>query len=304
MCVIVEHDGRFRAYETDLKPAWGPLFDHVIPYELPAGRIVRWTRLGQKGDPNAWQEQLRLATGLQHSTLPEKRATARSAYLYLLTDAIGLREDDVHDSTGGEAAPGKVSFNLDHRDSSAHAGVAGAIPSDRTTPLPEPTLEVGPRAFGDLIALRGTLLHEFTHLGHAVKTIEAVRRWRATERKLPFLAWLERQRLDPVEHAIIAEQVTPHAESTESLAYLRGFTSSYHLYDLSAIPDDVVGDTKLFKELGYLAEEWPRAAHAVQDEVIEQLVAYRDALPPDHQARFNAYVRGRRGGAGFWAKLS
>jgi hypothetical protein len=312
--IVADDDGRFRAYETDLVPTWGPLFSHMVPFELPAGRVVRWTRLAQDGDPAAWKEQLRLATALEHSSKPEKRETARRTYLHLLTDAVGLLPTDVHDSTGGTPEPGKVSFDLDHRDSRAHAGVAGAIPSDRTTPLPEPTLEVGPLAFGDLISLRSTLLHEFTHLGHATKTIAAVKEWRETELKLPFSAWLDRRRragkIDAVEHAVIAEQVTAHSETTESLAYLRDFTSAFHLRDLAAVGEGEVADLMLFEDLGKLSSEWPRAAHAVQDKVVEELVAYRDGtLSAEHAQRFTAYVRRRRDAAGesvfglFWGKL-
>ena len=54
-------------------------------------------------------------------------------------------------------------------------------------------LEVGPLAFNDPISLRGTILHEFEHLHHTEKAIAAVERWRATEPKLEFAAWLEKQ---------------------------------------------------------------------------------------------------------------
>jgi hypothetical protein len=212
---------------------------------------------------------------------------------------VGLAPADVHDCTGGEALPGKVSFNLDHPPSSkAHAGVAGAIPSDRDTPLPEPTLVVGPGSFGDLVSLRATLLHEFSHVNHATKTIAAVERWRATERKLPFDRWLNRQveagKVDPVDFAVISEQVTTQDETTESLSYLRAFMTTYHLRDLSELKDEAPENTFVFQALGNLADYWLGAGQAAGERAIVELLAYREStMDAAHRERFDAYVARR-----------
>jgi hypothetical protein len=55
------------------------------------------------------------------------------------------------------------------------------------------------------------------------------------------------------------------------------------------VGDDIV-DAKIFEKLAQLADEWIRADHAVQEHVIEQLIAYRDALEPAYRERFVRYV--------------
>jgi hypothetical protein len=311
--VVVDGAGRFHAYETDLPPVSSALYVGAVPFVLGAGRVVRWTHLTSPGDPSSTAERLKAARDLTHRKDAEGRAAAARAHLRLLTVDVGLAASDVHDSTGGKALPGKVSFDLDHTDSAAHAGVAGALPADRTSSLPEPTLEVGPRAFSNLPELRATLLHEFSHQNHAALAIAALRQWRAAGGKSSFETWLKGRHkagaFQDVQYAIIREQVTPHAESTESLSYLRGFLASYHLRDLDEVGTGEVADAFLFRSLGDLAGEWLRAAHAVQDEVLRQLLDYRSALPEAHRSRLDEYVARRRSGAGgnlrlFWDALS
>ena len=100
-------------------------------------------------------------------------------------------------------------------------------------------LEVGPLAFNDPISLRGTILHEFEHLHHTEKAIAAIERWRATEPKLEFAAWLEEQkktgRMSLLDHGVIREQVSSGTNATEALAYMRGFIATFHLRPLDDI---------------------------------------------------------------------
>ena len=149
----------------------------------------------------------------------------------VLVAAVGLKRSELHDSSLSVPVAGKVNFDVHLTDSNAHAGVAGAIPSNRETPLPVPTLTVGPKAFQDLASLRATLLHEYTHMRHAVQTIEAVERWRATTTDGTFESWLTRQhktgKLDAIDFAVIKEQVTSKTSNTESLSYLVSFTATY-----------------------------------------------------------------------------
>ena len=86
---------------------------------------------------------------------------------------------------------------------------------------------------------------------------------------------------------MIKEEVEGGTENTESLAYLVSFTAAYHLEDLARLPadDEVVDQHLLFGKLEQLSFEWPRADHAVQEHVLEQLVAYRDSLDPAHRER-------------------
>jgi hypothetical protein len=255
--------------------------------------VVRWTHLDTPGDAAAYDAQLRYAHKLARD--PEQHEQARELYLELLQTAVGLRPSEVHDSTGGEALPGKVSFDLAYEDANAHAGIVGKVPSDRVTPLPDPTLEVGPGAFTTLTSLRATILHEFAHVNHAVQAIEAVKRWRATTTDGKFLTWLAREqkagRIDAVDFSLIKEEVEGGTENTEALGYLVSFTAAFHLNDLSAMPaGDEIAAGWLFEKLIQLADEWITADHAVQERVLEQLVAYRDSLDAVHRERLVSFA--------------
>ncbi len=295
--VVADQDGRFHAYETDLDPT--PVETYAQPYDLKAGSVVRWTHLSAPGDPAAYKEQMHYAGSLAASTMAPVRMLARPWYINVLVRELGLRRSEIHDSSGGDVVPGKVNFNVHLKGANAHAGIKGALPSDRDSELPVPSLEVGPLAFGDLVALRGTLLHEYEHMRHAEKAIEAVQLWRATTSDGDFEAWLARRhkagKVDAVDFAVIKQQVEGLSNNTESLAYLAGFTATYHLRSLAEFPDDDAGDTKLFKPVVELADEWFHANHAVQDEVVEQLRAYRDStLDEEHRRRLQAWAARRR----------
>lgn len=311
--VVADAEGRFHAYETDLEPTWGPILSHVIPYDLDDARVVRWANLEMNGGAASLEQQITHARSLTSHPLARKKLEARPLYLGLLETAVGLDRSEIHDSTGGKPVPGKLSFNLDYMDANAHAGVAGEIPSDRTTPLPEPTLELGPLAFEDLPSLRATLLHEFTHLNHHTQTVAAVERWRATTTDGPFLNWLQRElkagRIDAIDFSVIKEHVEGGTETTESLSYLISFVSSYHLRDLAEYPSEDA-DGKLFAKLDQLASDWVGADHVVQDYVADQLNAYRDTLDDAHRERINAFIakrsieHGPRSRVGpFWGRL-
>jgi hypothetical protein len=290
--VVADAEGRFHAYETDLEPIWGPLFQKVSEYEIGGGRVVRWTHLDTPGDAGSYAVQLKYAERLARN--PDKHEEARRLYVDLLVSAVGLDAFDVHDSTGGDPLPGKVSFDLSYLDANAHAGIVGKLPSDRETPMPEPTLELGPGAFEDLPSLRGTILHELAHVNHAVQAIEAVTRWRAETTDGKFLTWLAREkkagRIDAVDFSIIKEEVEGGTENTEALAYVVSFIASYDAVDISAMPDEEIVNLKVFGRLRQLADEWIRADHAVQDRVLEQLIAYRDSLDPGRRARLVGYA--------------
>jgi hypothetical protein len=295
--VVADLDERFHAYETDLDPA--PVETYAQPYDLKAGRVVRWTRLRDPGDPAIYEEQMRYAGSLASSTVAPIRMLARPWFINTLVRDVGLRRTEIHDSSGGDSLPGKINFNVHLKDANAHAGIEGALTADRDSELPVPKLEVGPLAFGDPVALRGTLLHEYEHMRHAETAIEAVQLWRATTSDGDFLPWLERRhkagKVDAIDFAVIKQQVEGKSNNTESLAYLAGFTATYHLRSLAEIPDDEAGDTKLFKPVVELADEWFHANHAVQEEVVERLRAYRDStLDDEHRRRLQTWAAGRR----------
>ncbi len=183
-----------------------------------------------------WAEQDAYIAELSSSGDPERRQVARQMLVNHLVHTVGLLRKDVHDSTEEPRLPGKVNVNLDLKSARGHAGKPGPVPSDRTTPLEAPTLEVGPLAFNDPISLRGTVLHEFEHVHHTEKAIAAVERWRATEPKLEFAAWLEKQKetgkMSLLDHGVIREQVSSGTQATEALAYMTGFMATFHLRPL------------------------------------------------------------------------
>jgi hypothetical protein len=251
------------------------------------------------GDAMSWSAQREYAEELYGSGEADRLLMARQIYTNILVGWVGLEPGEVHDSTDAAPLPGKVNFNFTLKDVRGHAGEPGALPSDRTSKLERPTLEVGPFAFEDLVSLRGTIQHEFSHVHHAEKAIAAVERWRATEPKLEFLTWLKEQeeagKVSALDATVIEGQVKGETAATEALSYLRGFMATYHLRDLDELGEGDAADTKLFGSLGYLMEEWNKAGHAVHDQVIAQLVAYREqTMDAAHRARFDAYVAPRR----------
>jgi hypothetical protein len=294
--VIEDGEGRLRAYETDMVPFESPA--HSVPAVLPAGRVVRFARVSSPKDPMTWLEQQAYIRDLYSSSESERKLLARRMLCSLLVTTVGLRPDDVHDSTDDGCLPGKVNVDSDLDDARGHAGNPGPLKTDRTTPLEVPTLEIGPLAFNSPISLRGTILHEFEHLHHTEKAIAEIERWRATEPKLEFAPWLEKQRktgkLSPLDHGVIREQVTDSTEATESLAYLRSFVSTFHLRPLD--------DLERFVALVHLSEEWPRAGHAVEDETVAQLLAYRETLDAPHRDALDAFISAQPDEP-FWNRL-
>ena len=294
--VVQDAEGRFRAYATDLAPFESEA--HSVPGVLPVGRVVRFAGVSSPKNPMTWAEQDAYIAELSSSGDPERRQVARQMLVNHLVHTVGLLRKDVHDSTEEPRLPGKVNVNLDLKSARGHAGKPGPVPSDRTTPLEAPTLEVGPLAFNDPISLRGTVLHEFEHVHHTEKAIAAVERWRATEPKLEFAAWLEKQKetgkMSLLDHGVIREQVSSGTQATEALAYMTGFMATFHLRPLD--------DADRFTSLVHLSEEWPWAGHAVQDETVAQLLAYRETLDPAHRAALDAFVAPRRSEM-FWNRF-
>ena len=134
-----------------------------------------------------------------------------------------------------------------------------------------------------------------------MQAIEAIKRWRATTTDGTFLTWLAREqkagRIDAAEFSVIKEGVEGGTENTEALAYVVSFIAEYHELDLASMPlsGDAV-DSRLFGRLRQVADEWVRADHAVQDRVLEQLIAYRDALDPGHRERLVDYAARKHDG--------
>jgi hypothetical protein len=294
--VVADAEGRFHAYATDLEPVWGPIFSGVTKRELGGGaRVVRFTHLDTSGGAATFAEQTDFAERLVRIGELE---LARKVYLGALETATGLDPSELHDATGGKAEPGKVSFDLGYKDANAHAGITGKLPSDRTTPLPEGTLTIGPGAFLGFAALRATVLHEFEHVNHARQAKAAVERWRAETTGGSFDTWLARERkagrLSLVEEALIREEVGGGTKNTESMSYLVSFMAAYEQVDLSEIPvDDNIAEAFVFGKLEQLTGDWIHADHVVADHVVARMQTYRDALGEPHRSRLMRYATRR-----------
>ena len=87
--VVADQDDRFHAYETDLDPA--PVETYAQPYDLKAGRVVRWTRLRDPGDPAIYEEQMRYAGSLASSTVAPRVARSRTR-LRSMGGCLGCRK--------------------------------------------------------------------------------------------------------------------------------------------------------------------------------------------------------------------
>ena len=216
-----------------------------------------------------------------------------------LVHTVGLLRNDVHDSTEEPRLPGKVNVNLDLKSARGHAGKPGPVPSDRTTPLEAPTLEVGPLAFNDPISLRGTVLHEFEHVHHTEKAIAAVERWRATEPKLEFAAWLEKQKESGQDLA-----ARPRRDPRAGLQRHPGDRGAgLHARLHGHLPPAPAGRRRpLHVARAPVRRSGRWAGHAVQDETVAQLLAYRETLDPAHRAALDAFVAPRRSEM-FWNRF-
>lgn len=314
---------RYHTFETFTRLLPTTFEGTIIPYSpLGSEQVVGWPRLNEPGDPTDWKTKvddlIRTAQGAQLRKDAEGLQKAESALMDLMAEALRLPRTKIVPKRE-PLVPGVINFDIESNEEHG-ATQGGTVPTDRTSPLKEPAVTIGPGAMTDPASLESTVVHELTHAEHARTAIRWVKQWRASGSDQEFAPWILKQvkgaRLDTITLKIIEEQVgQPIVSSqgaiitgssvTESLAYLAAFVTLYHRQDVDAVEEGDAGDTKLFQKLAYLSEEWVEAGHAVQKSVLDELGQYYSTtLGPRHQERLKKHVLSRRDTTGFWSGLA
>jgi hypothetical protein len=141
-----------------------------------------------------------------------------------------------------------------------------------------------------------TLRHEMTHARHHERTLTSLRQWRKGGGKgtdSDFTKWLggHRKGLSDVDVELIKGEAQATKGSTETLAYVEGFMSVFHLIDPPPPPLHPV-----FVELLGAVETttvlpWANAPTVVRDEAIRRLEKYYcEVLDTGHRKAFDDWI--------------
>jgi hypothetical protein len=180
-------------------------------------------------------------------------------------------------------------------DSAGTFGVTlGLAPGD-----PEPHIAI--RLFSstftdDKLMSLDILRHEMTHAQHHERTLTALRQWRKGGGKGSegdFEKWLgaHRKGLSDADVELIKAEAKASKSSTETLAYVEGFMSVFHLIDPPPPPLHPV----FVELLGVLSTStvlpWANAPSIVHDEAIRRLEQYYcEVLDTGHRQAFDDWV--------------
>jgi hypothetical protein len=164
-------------------------------------------------------------------------------------------------------------------------------------PEPHIAIRLFSQTLGDDKAMAlDTLRHEMTHALHHERMLTALRQWRKGGGKgadTDFTKWLggHRKGLSDVDVELIKGEATATKGSTETLAYVEGFMSVFHLIDPPPPPQHPV-----FVELLGAVETttvlpWASAPTVVRDEAIRRLERYYcEVLDTAHRKAFDDWI--------------
>jgi hypothetical protein len=141
-----------------------------------------------------------------------------------------------------------------------------------------------------------TLRHEMTHARHHERALTALRQWRKAGGKGAegdFEKWLggHRKGLSDADVELIKAEGKALKGSTETLAYVEGFTSVFHLIDPPPPPRHPI----FVELLGVLSTSsvlpWASAPSVIHDEAIRRLERYYcEVLDTGHRQAFDDWV--------------
>jgi hypothetical protein len=179
------------------------------------------------------------------------------------------------------------------------------MPTTRDGPLPQNAICLGNKAFEpDNKAHTVTVYrHELEHGLHNRLAIDWLVRWRgdAAAEKVPFLSWLEKQKMSAVDRALVKEAAKGSTPSTESLAHAAGFIAGFGL-EKAGIE---LADRPVTEELEKLADHWLSAPETVQNETVARLKAYAASLKDrERRATFRKTLEGLKAKSSALAKLT
>jgi hypothetical protein len=296
----------------------------VIPYVHEDFQVVRWMHLTRPGESwqdkvasllapagaaGGWSGKVKTAHNLLQQYRLRKsddaRSAAEQAFVPLIVQAFGVRPGEVRIvRKDSDAHPDAINFDLEE---SAHATTSGGIQRDETTnalSANPPAITLGPGAFHEQspVITQMTLVHEAAHFAHATRANELLGVYARSGGTRTFEEWLKAElkagRITQVDYELASEDVRGANSVTESLSYVEGFVSGYHL--LSPDLDPLL----LFDELIKMESEFlavvrspgysVTAANEVAGQIVERLSAYyRAVLDSDHRQRFDRYMSSR-----------
>jgi hypothetical protein len=120
--------------------------------------------------------------------------------------------------------------------------------------------------------------------------VDWLKRWRddTTAASVPFVTWLDKQKMSPVDRALAKEAARGATASSESLAHAEGIIAGFGLEK----PGIQLADRPISDELVKLADHWQYAADPVKAETVSRLKAYATGLTDkERRATFRATLQ-------------
>ncbi len=252
-------------------------------------------------------------------------ARATTLYTTLMRDAAitagvakvpGFDPDQIAPSDAKSAKPGlNLSLNGSLGSSGKTAWIdttgrwgASIDPTDRSISSWHVGVVILPGAFEAQKALSlGTIRHEMVHAQHRLTTQAAIIRWQQARsvgkpdadltKGQSFEAWLTAKpsphKLSAVDRAVVGKVAKGGSADTEVLAYVEGFTTSYHHTKAT-----VEATKEIFAELLGPADldsgdRWTNATDPVRNEAMARLQAYWATLGAAHRDLWRQWLAGQ-----------
>jgi hypothetical protein len=162
------------------------------------------------------------------------------------------------------------------------------LPVSRTGPLPDGVaIILGARAFepDNKASALGVLRHELEHGVHDRLALDWLKRWRADAKaeKVWFTTWLDKQKMAPVDRALVKERASGAKSGTEALGNAEGFIAGFNLEPAGVDP----GDHPLIDELEDTADYWLATSDkAIRAETVARLAELAAKLSGERRTTF------------------
>jgi hypothetical protein len=167
------------------------------------------------------------------------------------------------------------------------------MPVSRTGPLPDGVaIVLGGLAFepDNKASALGVLRHEIEHGVHDRLALDWLKRWRADAKaaKVSFTSWLDKQKMAPVDRALVKERVSGARSGTEALGNAEGFIAGFPL-EPAGIGE---GDHPMIDELEDTADYWLKTSDAaIRDETVRRLAELAAKLSGERRTTFQSALK-------------
>ena len=306
--VFAVRNGRFRVYDSDQMRSSLSVgaVESMGPREPPKGgpffHAVRLLNLERPRGGTSWSDRV-------------QGASSDEDFLDLIRFATGLWPNEVNAaSSSKEYVPGRLNFHRTlpqagvcgfFRPDSANPGQLEEDPvrlrADKSGPLPVVAFSIGT---GSIIRyspvyMMTTIVHEATHEAHDLRAIQVVRVWQNTKSD-NFHHWLNEQRqqqrtiagerITLEDYQDISEKVVSGRATTEAIARIEGFTSTYHHPNYPFEEQTRPMSRIHFAEFGAINVYWKFVIKELRNELLDRLARYYDAIGSDHQEALMEYL--------------